>query len=260
MNIRAAAVADLFYPANHIDLARQVSDFMTGTSHLNIIPKALIVPHAGFIYSGSTAGAGYKLVQPLADTINKIVLIGPCHRVWVKGLAIPSTQYFETPLGKIAIDSDCLQQLLSYPEVCISDEAHLNEHSLEVQLPFLQSIFNDFKIIPLVVGGIERERLTEIIEYLWGDEHSLIVISSDLSHFLDYESAKVLDAKTSDAIEHFNPDLINDDMACGGVAIKALLQVAKEKHLQVKTIKQCNSGDTAGDKNRVVGYGTYAFY
>lgn len=260
MNIRPAAVADMFYTANGIELAAQVSDFMDVDEVINIIPKALIVPHAGYIYSGNTAGKGFALIKKLTAIINKIVLIGPCHRVWIQGLAIPDCQYFETPLGKIEVDSETLNELANFPQVAISDQAHAQEHSLEVQLPFLQSIFPQFKLVPLVVGEVAEDAIVEVLEYLWGGEETLIVISSDLSHFLNYDAAVAIDSKTSRAIENFEPGFISSDMACGSAGIKALLRVAKNKNLHVKTIHQCNSGDTAGDKERVVGYGTYAIY
>jgi len=260
MNIRPAAVADIFYTANGTELAAQVSDFMDADEVTNIVPKALIVPHAGYIYSGGTAGKGFALVKKLTAAVNKIVLIGPCHRVWIQGLAIPDCQYFETPLGKIEVDSKTLNELVKFPQVTISDQAHAQEHSLEVQLPFLQSIFDQFKLIPLVAGEVSEDAFIEVLEYLWGGEETLIVISSDLSHFLDYDAAVAIDNKTSQAIESFEAGSINSDMACGSAGIKALLSLAKNKNLHVKTIHQCNSGDTAGDKDRVVGYGTYAIY
>lgn len=260
MNIRPAAVADMFYTANGEELAAQVSEFMDADEVINIVPKALIVPHAGYIYSGGTAGKGFALIKKLSTVVNKIVLIGPCHRVWIQGLAIPDCQYFETPLGKIEVDSKTLSELTKFPQVVISDQAHAQEHCLEVQLPFLQSIFPQFKLIPLVAGEVSKNAFIEVLEYLWGGEETLIVISSDLSHFLDYDSAVAIDRKTSQAIENFEADSINSNMACGSAGIKALLRVAKNKNFHVKTIHQCNSGDTAGDRDRVVGYGTYAIY
>ncbi len=260
MKIRPAAVADMFYTANGVELATQVSNFMNVDEVINIAPKALIIPHAGYIYSGSTAGKGFALTKKLTTTINKIVLIGPCHRVWIQGLAIPDCQYFETPLGTIEIDSKTLKKLAKFPQVVISDQAHAQEHSLEVQLPFLQLIFPQLKLIPLVAGEVSEDAFVEVLEYCWGSDETLIVISSDLSHFLDYDAAIAIDSKTSWAIENFEADFINSDMACGSAGIKALLRVAKNKNLHVKTIHQCNSGDTAGDKDRVVGYGAYAIY
>lgn len=260
MTIRTAAVADSFYPADCDLLRSQVSDFMRFEGFNKLIPKALIVPHAGYVYSGSTAGCGYALVKKLSQTVKRVILIGPCHRIWIKGLAVPDCQYFETPLGKVKIDSTALTELLKFPQVSISAEAHAQEHSLEVQLPFLQLIFPQFELLPIVVGEISVEELAEVIEFLWGGEETLLVVSSDLSHFLEYDTAVNCDTKTSDAIEKLQIDFISQSMACGSSAIKALLTVAKKKHLSVKTIKQCNSGDTAGSKDRVVGYGTYAIY
>lgn len=269
MNTRPAAVADMFYTGNAIELAAQISDFVDAGIDSDVIdaeqsaslkPKALIVPHAGFVYSGATAGQGYALVKKLAKKITKVIVIGPCHRVWVEGLAIPDCQYFETPLGKVEIDPKSLSEIIKFPQVIVSNEAHEHEHSIEVQLPFLQSIIPQFKLIPIVVGSISTSQLVEVIEFLWGDEKTLIVISSDLSHFLDYDSAVRIDRQTSQTIEQLKPDRISQRMACGSSAIKAILTIAQNKNLNVKTISQCNSGDTAGSKDRVVGYGTYAIY
>lgn len=260
MKIRPPAVADMFYTGNGEHLAVQVSDFMDVEQDNPLRPKAIIVPHAGFVYSGTTAGHGYALVKKMASVIKKIVLIGPCHRVWIQGMAIPSCEYFETPLGKVEVDTKKLNDLAIFPQVVISDQAHEQEHSLEVQLPFLQPIFPQFQLTPIVVGDISTGAFVEVLEYLWGGEETLIVISSDLSHFLDYNAAIEVDSKTSQLIENFDPESISSDMACGSAGIKALLKVARNKKLHVKTIHQCNSGDTAGDKDRVVGYGTYAVY
>jgi len=260
MKLRTAAVADQFYPADRGQLAAQVTDLLQNSNPYPIQPKALIVPHAGYVYSGRTAGLAFSLLKSSKNVINKIVILGPCHRVYLKGAAIPRCEFFETPLGNVPLDIDCLAKLSQFPQVSISEEAHILEHSIEVQLPFLQSIFSDFKLIPIVIGDISGQQLTEVINYLWGNEQTLIVVSSDLSHFLDYQSAIALDNQTTKAIESFQPDKISREAACGGEGIKALLNLAQKNHLHVKTLNQCNSADSIGDKNRVVGYGSYAFY
>ncbi len=260
MITRPAAVSDLFYSAIPETLAKQVSEFI----HLGDIPiissKALIVPHAGFIYSGSTAGYAYAMLKQFASKIKKVVIVGPCHRVWLRGTAIPNDEYFATPFGKIPVDKESLSKIIALDQVSVSDIPHENEHSIEVQLPFLQKILFDFKIVPLVYGNIDENELAEVIETLWGGEETIIIVSSDLSHFLDYDSAVICDKKTSDAVENLMPELIESDMACGSIAIKAILNIAKRKNLSAKTLKLCNSGDTAGNKDRVVGYGAYAIY
>jgi len=227
---------------------------------LGVKPKALIVPHAGYIYSGAIAASAYAQLTKYKDKISRVILLGPCHRVWIRGLALPSSDYFGTPLGNVKLDSTAIASVSRLPQVSISDEAHSDEHSLEVQLPFLQTILNDFTLVPIVVGDASSQEVAEVIKALWGGEETLVVISSDLSHFLDYETALTIDAKTTHAIEQLQGELISQQMACGSIGIKGIIEIAKEKQLAVKTIAQCNSGDTAGDKSRVVGYASYAFY
>jgi len=265
--IRQPAVAGMFYPADKQVLKDEVLTYLAQASDKPAQqPKALVVPHAGYIYSGPIAATAYNQLIPFKDKINRIVLLGPSHRVAFSGLAVPEADYFDTPLGTIPIDQAGIQQLSHLSQVIHSDRAHSEEHSLEVQLPFLQEILGQFSLIPIVVGNAERHEVAEVINQLWCgedgscDEHTLIVISSDLSHYHEYNEARQLDRATSDAIENLKPDLISYDDACGRNGLKGMITVAQEKGLTAKLLDLRNSGDTAGDKNRVVGYGAYVFH
>ena len=259
--IREPAVAGMFYPADENVLKSDVCQYLDQANPSNnLIPKAIVVPHAGYIYSGPVAASAYKQIIPQKHLINRVVLLGPSHRVGFHGLAVPESDTFNTPLGNIPIDQHSIQQLSDLPQVIVSDQAHRDEHSLEVQLPFLQVILDDFKLIPLVVGDAERHEVAEVINRLWGDEHTLIVISTDLSHYHAYNEARRLDRDTSNAIENLKPDLIGYEDACGRNGLKGMMTVAEEKNLSIDTLDLRNSGDTAGDKSRVVGYGAYAFH
>lgn len=261
---RQPAVAGMFYPADTTTLKSDIHHYFEDTSefsnHYNHSPKAIVVPHAGYIFSGPIAASAYKQLIPIKHKINRVVLLGPCHRVAFKGLAAPESTVFNTPLGDIPIDQKAIEELTHLEQVTASDLAHREEHSLEVQLPFLQEMLDDFTLIPLVVGDTNTNDVAEVIEQLWGDEQTLIVISTDLSHYHEYNEAKQLDRATSDAIENLKPDLIGYEDACGRNGLRGMLSVAKDKHLSIDTLDLRNSGDTAGDKNRVVGYGAYVFY
>lgn len=259
-NIRPPAVAGMFYPGD-ADALRQfvVNNLDECDPPPSSAPKAIISPHAGFIYSGPIAAHVYRLLQNAADQIKKVVLLGPSHRVPILGLAASSAEYFSTPLGNIPIDTDAVNELLELPQVKILNEAHMMEHSLEVQLPFLQTVLNDFTLIPLVVGDASAKEVAEVLEKLWGDDETLVVISSDLSHYHDYKTAQKMDQATSEAIINLDSDKLGYDDACGRIPITGLLTIARQKSLKAKIIDLRNSGDTAGDKSQVVGYGAYAF-
>jgi len=254
---RAAAVAGSFYPARPTELRDMVQGFLASVKTNAPAPKAMIVPHAGYIYSGAVAAAAYARLAPVRNTIKRVVLLGPAHRVAVNGLATVNTEAFDTPLGSVPIDRQAIEQCLSLPQVSVSDEAHLYEHSLEVHLPFLQTCLESFTLVPFVVGDTNENDVAEVLERLWGGEETLIVISSDLSHFHDYETANTMDRKTSQAIESLQPELLGYEDACGRNPIKGLLQLAREHRYSIQMVDQKNSGDTAGDRNRVVGYGAY---
>ena len=263
-SIRPAAIAGAFYPGEPEELSAMVVRFL-GEAQARIpdgapAPKAIIAPHAGYIYSGANAGLAYARLKPAARTINRVILLGPCHRVALKGVALSSADAFATPLGGIPIDGKGALEIIDLPQVQLFDESHAEEHSLEVQLPFLQAALGPFKVLPLVVGDCPPGQIAEILDILWGGPETLIVISSDLSHFLDYDTARDLDAQTARAIETLSPDDINDNQACGRYPVKGLLALAKRRGLRVETLGLCNSGDTAGSKDKVVGYGAWAFF
>lgn len=263
-HIRPPAVAGMFYPSDETTLKNDIHVYLQQAHNEAktpaVIPKAIVVPHAGYIFSGPVAASAYQHLIPLKHKIKRVVLLGPCHRVAFNGLAVPESDTFNTPLGDIKIDQSGIQQIEDLGQVITSEQAHRDEHSLEVQLPFLQEVLDDFTLIPLVVGNAKPAEVAEVINRLWGDEHTLIVISTDLSHYHDYHQAKLLDRSTSDAIANLKPDLIDYDDACGRNGLKGLMAVASEKHLSVDILDLRNSGDTAGDKDRVVGYGAYAFH
>lgn len=222
------------------------------------VPKAIIVPHAGYIYSGPVAASAYVSLAAARDTIKRVILLGPVHRVPVRGLALPGVDAFATPLGEIEIDQDAAKAIASLPQVCESYAAHAQEHSLEVQLPFLQSVLNDFTLLPLAVGDATPQEVAEVLETLWGGPETLIVISSDLSHFLPYETAQLVDGETVASILKLHGPL-NHEQACGGTPVNGLMLAAKHHQLQPNLLDLRNSGDTAGDKDRVVGYAAFAF-
>ena len=258
---RHPAVAGQFYPAEPEQLANQVIDLLNlaksvSTKHI----KALIAPHAGFIYSGTVAATAYKSLQQQSDQIQRVILLGPSHRVGFQGVATISANEYEMPLGSIKIDRDSINRIETLPQVQPLDKAHEFEHSLEVQLPFLQTILTDFTLVPLVVGDCPANQVAEVLDLLWGGDETLIVISSDLSHFHSYDEARVQDQNTSDAILDLAPENIQYDDACGRNPVNGLLVAAKKHQLKPDLIDLRNSGDTAGSHDRVVGYGSYLFY
>ena len=259
---RMPAVAGQFYPAEPAQLVNQVIDLLksvkkrSSSDHV----KALIAPHAGFIYSGPIAASAYKSLKQQSDQIHRVVLLGPSHRVGFHGIATISANEYQMPQGNIKIDRSSMNMIESLPQVQQLDKAHEFEHSLEVQLPFLQSILNDFTLVPLVVGDCQANQVAEVLELLWGGDETLIVISSDLSHFNNYDVACVQDQNTSDAILNLDPEKIQHNDACGRNPLNGLLVSAKKHNLKPDLIDLRNSGDTAGSHDRVVGYGAYLFY
>jgi len=258
--VRAPAVAGAFYPSAAAELQAQVDGLLaSATPSLPARPKALIVPHAGYIYSGPIAANAYAPLRPLRDRISRVVLLGPTHRVAVRGLALPAATAFATPLGEIPVDADAAAALRSLPQICTSDEVHALEHSLEVHLPFLQRVLNRFSLVPLAVGDASTEEVAQVLNLLWGADETLIVISSDLSHYLPYDRASAVDDQTARMILGLAPRL-NHQQACGATPVNGLLRVAGERGLRPELLDLRNSGDTAGERNRVVGYGSFAFY
>jgi AmmeMemoRadiSam system protein B len=253
---RPAAVAGAFYPARPSELAASV-DRMLGEARPaeGPAPKALVVPHAGYVYSGPIAASAYATWRGVTG---RIVLFGPAHHVGLRGLALPDATQLETPLGRVSVDAGAVRKVLGLPQVSVSERVHAREHSLEVQLPFLQRVLKDFTVVPLAVGDATREELAEVIDLLWEGAH--LLISTDLSHYLPWKEATALDRQTADAVVAMDPGAIADDQACGNVALRGFLDVAKRRGLQGQLLDLRTSGDTAGDKDRVVGYGAFAFY
>ncbi len=259
--IREPAVAGMFYPANADELADTVQHYLAGaTPQPGPIPKAIIAPHAGYIYSGPVAASAYIQLIPAKYTIKRVVLLGPSHRVPLHGLAASSATHFATPLGRIPLDTQSIEKICQLPQVTINDQAHSQEHSLEVHLPFLQQVLDEFSLIPLVVGQSTPEEVHQVLAELWGGTETLIVISSDLSHYHEYTVAKQLDQKTSEAIELFDYKHIDYENACGRDPVNGLLHFAKQIGMKANTIDLRNSGDTAGSHDQVVGYGAYLFH
>jgi MEMO1 family protein len=259
-NARPPAVAGMFYPDSPAILAATVDQLLAEATPTDNPPaKALIIPHAGYIYSGPTAAMAYAALVPWRNTIGRVVLLGPTHRVAVDGIALPKTDAFTTPLGDIRLDAEAIAQLAEFPQIVFSDQVHAQEHSLEVHLPFLQRILDDFTLIPLAVGHATPQAVAEIINLLWGGPETLIIISSDLSHFLPYATANQVDSNTCQHILQLDTE-IRPEQACGAFPINGLLLAASQRGLSPQLIYHCNSGDTAGDKLRVVGYAAFAFY
>jgi MEMO1 family protein len=260
--VRSPAVAGMFYPERARELQAILSDVLSDAAsraERGPVPKAIIAPHAGYVYSAPIAASAYARLQPVADVVHRVVVIGPSHRVPLRGLAAPSVDAFETPLGRVELDRAAIADVLVLPQVREWDAPHADEHSLEVHLPFLQAIFPRFSLIPLAAGDASPEEVAEVLEHLWGGPETLIVISSDLSHYLDYAAARRLDSDTCRAIEGLDARAIGYDQACGRVPIAGLLTLARRKRLSVTTLDLRSSGDTAGDRRRVVGYGAWMF-
>jgi MEMO1 family protein len=257
-SIRAAAVAGMFYPADPAELTRMLQGYLAAAEAVPLRPKALIAPHAGYIYSGAIAASAYALLQPLRASIRRVVLLGPVHRVWTPGLALPGVEAFATPLGPVRLDMEAIAAIDGLNQVQVHPAAHAQEHSLEVQLPFLQRCLDDFALVPLAVGGAPPEAVATVLERLWGGDETLIVVSSDLSHYLPYQDAQQVDRATVQAILAGNHHLVGEQ-ACGCHPINGLLLAARRYNLTPHLLDLRNSGDTAGDRNRVVGYAALAF-
>jgi MEMO1 family protein len=255
------ALAGTWYPADPDKLRRSVRGYIEDAQVETPPPKAIVAPHAGHMYSGPIAGSAYAAILPARDWIRRVVLAGPSHRVFLDGLAAPGFDAVATPLGEILIDKEALATIEPLPQVQVLDKLFTaGENSLEVQLPFLQVALRDFRILPLAVGNASPEEVAEVFGCLWGGSETLIVVSTDLTHFLDYETARETDTATSHAIENLDADRVNDGhLACGHIALAGLLVAAREHGLKAKAIDLRSSGDTAGSHDEVVGYGAYAF-
>ena len=257
-SIRPPAVAGSFYPADTATLQRTVDGLLESpAAALQQPPKALAVPHAGYVYSGSTAGRGYAALAPWATRIHRVVLLGPTHRVAVRGLAPPEAAAFATPLGNVRIDTAGVAAIAGLPQLVFSDAVHAFEHALEVQLPFLQRLLCSFTLLPLAVGDAGPAAVAEVLERVWGGPETLIVVSADLSHFLPYATAQQVDRHTCQRVLDCATDLRPDE-TCGAHPLNGLLLAARKKGLQPQLLAVCNSGDSAGDRQRVVGYAAFA--
>lgn len=263
--VRPAVVSGLFYPAEPAMLREEIADDLAeageavaGFGEVAQPPKLLIVPHAGYPYCGPVAAQAYARLERWRRRFKRVVLLGPTHRVAMRGLAAPGVDAFETPLGIVTVDQPALESLDDLPQFVRDDRPHAREHSIEVQLPFLQTVLDWFTLVPLVVGDALPEEVAQVLERLWGGDETLIVISSDLSHYLTYEQAKAIDSATARRILALDAGLGLHE-ACGAIPINGALQAARRHGLAPRLLALCNSGDTAGDRQRVVGYGAFAF-
>ena len=258
--IRPPAVAGRFYPADPVALRQLITELLAqAPPATGPAPKALIAPHAGYLYSGPIAASAYAQLIPARDQIKRIVLFGPSHYVALTGLAATSAEAFATPLGIVPVDLEAVRKVRLLSQVRELDEAHAREHSLEVQLPFLQFVLGDFKLVPLAVGDATPEDISQVLDALWGGPETRFVVSSDLSHYYDFKTARRLDRATAKAIEALKPAGIGEERACGRMPIRGLLESARRHGLRARTVDLRNSGDTAGPRDRVVGYGAFVF-
>jgi hypothetical protein len=265
LDVRPAAVAGSFYPGRRSVLERDVGGLLDDARRQLALlapplpdPKALVLPHAGYVYSGSTAALGYAAVGRMRDRVHRVVLLGPTHRVWVEGLALPDAAAFETPLGLVPVAPVPGDLRARLPQLVDSPAAHAMEHSLEVHLPFLQSVLGSFEVIPLAVGGATPTAVADVIDALWGGPETIVVVSSDLSHYLPYDDARALDAGTVREVLRLDGPLTHDQ-ACGATPANGLLVCARRREMHARLLGMCSSGDTAGDRRRVVGYAAVAF-
>jgi MEMO1 family protein len=259
-NTRPAAVAGQFYPADADRLRTDIQHLLAGSSPpADLAAKALIAPHAGYGYSGAVAAAAFAALRSVAAAIKRVVLIGPAHYVAVSGVAAPTVERFKTPLGDVAIDRQAIDAIADLPCVVRSDAPHAPEHALEVELPFLQSMLPAFRLVPLVVGAATAQDVAMVLGQLWGADETLIVVSSDLSHYLSYEAARRMDSGTATAIERGDWSTLGSRQACGHLAVAGLLIAAKRHGLHAQRLALCNSGDSAGRRDQVVGYGAWIF-
>ena len=258
--VRPAAVAGMFYPSDATVLADEIDRMLADVPITDAPPpKALILPHAGYVYSGPIAATGYATLRNLRAPVTRVVLLGPAHRVAVRGLATSSADAWSTPLGSVVIDAAARDAVCDLPGVSVDDAAHVGEHSLEVHLPFLQRVLgDDFALAPFVVGRAEPELVAAVLERLWGGPETVIVVSSDLSHYLDHASAADRDRRTADAIVEGRVAALAPDDACGAYPVRGLLVAASHRGMHPELLDLRSSGDTAGSRDRVVGYGAFA--
>ncbi len=257
--VRPPAVAGTFYPSEPRRLRGEVAACLAAAPEPEPpFPRAVVAPHAGYVYSGPVAGSAFRAVAPLAGRVRRVVVLGPSHYVAFRGLALPVAERFRTPLGEVAVDAAARAELAGLPQVATDNRPHEREHALEVELPFLQSVLGAFTLVPLTVGDASAAEVAEVIERLWSED-TLVVVSTDLSHYLDYETAAARDRATSEAIVALDETRIGELDACGRHPLRGLLVAARRRGLRARELDLRSSGDTAGPRDRVVGYGAYAF-
>ncbi len=259
-SVRPAALAGQFYPSNARVLRMQITEMLAAAlppEHLTA-PKAIIVPHAGYIYSGAVAANAYRSLSAVREQIRRVVVLGPAHRAPVRGFVLPAAQAFSTPLGEVPLSRLDWLMLQTRNDVYVDDQPHALEHCIEVQLPFLQTLLGSFSLVPILVGEASDEAVAELLEALWGGPETLIVISSDLSHYLPYRQAQWIDRSTVDQVLELRPG-ISHQQACGATPVNGLLLAARRRLLKPQLLDLRNSGDTAGDRSRVVGYASLVF-
>ena len=264
LETRLPAVAGTFYPSDPQQLLAAVHDYLRQGRQIHppsIKPSAIVAPHAGYVYSGPVAGTAYAQLDQVSESVRRVVLIGPAHYVRFHGLAVSRANSFSTPLGQVPTDTSAIENLLNLSQVHALEEAHAPEHSLEVHLPFLQTVLsNEFTLVPILVGAAVDDQVTEVLEAAWCDDETLLVVSSDLSHYHSYEIARLIDGETTKLIESFQEDQLTGERACGYQGIRGMLRIAKRRGLSVKALDIRNSGDTAGPHEQVVGYGAYIIF
>ncbi|HMP76720.1 MAG TPA: AmmeMemoRadiSam system protein B [Kiritimatiellia bacterium] len=258
-HIRKPAVAGSFYPEDGADLHHLIQRFLNEGLAADHPPRAVIAPHAGYLFSGPIAGSAFAAWRDARDQVKRVVVMGPSHRVSFPGIALPEAEYFATPLGLVPVDEEGCARLGSFPFVRRSEQAHRHEHSVETHLPFLQEVLGEFQLVPLVIGDASSRDAAHVLNAFWDDPQTVFSISSDLSHYLSYDEARELDARTTRAIEENLPHDIGPEQACGRLGILGLMHLADRHALRAQALDVRNSGDTAGDRKSVVGYGAYAF-
>ena len=258
--VRPPAVAGSFYAGNPLGLQSEVDALLASVPPSQTAsPKALIVPHAGYTYSGRVAATAFAVLRDRVAAIERVVVIGPAHFVPVRGIAIPTATTYETPLGRVPVDHEALAAVADLPFVISADDPHAPEHALEVELPFLQTVLGPFAMVPLLVGQTAPRHVADLLSRLWGGPETLIIVSSDLSHYHEHESARRLDAITAEAIDRHDWSRLGPGSACGFLPIAGLLIEAARRGMRTRRLALCNSGDVAGDRRRVVGYGAWSF-
>ena len=261
VQVRPPAVADMFYPGDPRELQTMIGRMLADAKPAEMQPKAIIAPHAGYIYSGDIAAQAYGALTPWRDTIRRVVLLGPSHRVPFRGIAVSSADYYRTPLGDVPLDTESARELARrFDFVDYLDIAHKDEHSLEVHLPFLQTVLDDLELLPMVVGEADPAQVDAVLEAVWGGPETLIVISSDLSHYHNDLTARLLDQETAEAIESLDTRAVDTQHACGAHPVRGLLEAAKKHEMQPVRVALGNSARVSGDRDRVVGYGAWLFH